>query len=73
MTRFLLACVMGLAGAIQHLNIVTTILKHDPSIGDSHYAMHIVLLFAETYNNMITMADDDDNIHADRTHNNNNK
>ena len=64
---------MGLAGAIQQLNIVTTRLKHDPSIGGSHYALQIASLLAQTHNSMSMMADDDDDIHADRTCNNNTK
>ena len=64
---------IGLAGVIQQLNIATTRLKHDPSIGGSHYALHIASLLAQTHNKMIIMADDDDGIHADRMHNNNNK
>ena len=67
-----LASMMGLAGALQQLNIVTTILKHDPSIGGSNYALQIVLFLAETHNNMMIMADDNDNIHANETCNNNN-
>ena len=55
---------MGLAGAIQQLNIATTRLKHDPSIGGSHYALQIASLLAQTHNNMIMMTDDDDDIHA---------
>ena len=47
------------------------ILNHDPSIGGS-IMLQIVLLLAETHNNMIMMADNNDNIHADRTCNNNN-
>ena len=62
---------MGLAGAIQQLNIVTTRLKHDPSIGGSHYALQIASLLAQRHNNMRMMADDGDDIHADRTCNNN--
>ena len=64
---------MGLAGVNQQLSITTIILKHDPSIGGSHYALQIALLLRETHNNMIMMVDDNDNIHAERTHNNNNK
>ena len=64
---------MGLAGVIQQLNIATTRLKHDPSIGGSHYALQIASLLTQTHNNTSMMADDDDDIHADRTCNNNNK
>ena len=58
---------MLLAGVIQQLNIATTRLKHDPSIGGSHYALQIASLLAQTqtHNNMIMMADDDDDIYAD--------
>ena len=64
---------MGLAGVIQQLNIVTTRLKHDPSIGGSHFALQIASLLVQTHNNMSIMADDNDDILADRTCNNNNK
>ena len=64
---------MGLAGAVQQLNITTTRLKHDPSIGRSHYALYIASLLAQTHNNMSMMADDDDDIHTNRTCNDNNK
>ena len=39
---------MGLARVIQQLNIATTRLKHDPSIGGSHYALQITSLLAQT-------------------------
>ena len=61
---------MGLA--IQQLNIVTTRLNHDPSIGGSHCAPQVASLLAQTHNNMSMMADDDDDIHADGTCNKNN-
>ena len=64
---------MGLDRVIQQLNLVTTRLKHDSRIGGSCYALQIASLLAQTHNNMSMMADDDNDIHADRTCNNNNK
>ena len=46
---------MGLVGAIQQLNIMTTRLKHASSIGGSHYALQITSLLTQTHNNMMMM------------------
>ena len=44
---------------------------HELHIWPHNPGMQIALLLAETHNNMILMADDDDNIHTERTYNNN--
>ena len=74
MNRYHLSCCLGFHDGISwQLNIATTKLKHDASIGGSHYALQIASLLAQTHNNMSMMADDDDDIHANKTCNNNNK
>ena len=72
--RYHLSCCLGFHDGIDPtINIATTRWNDDPSICGSHYALQIASFLAQTHNNMSMMTDDDDDIHADRTCNCNNK